>query len=47
MVAYHICVEATGKTVNRGVRSGLEIYVNYSFMEMQELWYGWQIAWKN
>ena len=27
----HIRVEATGKTVNRCVRLGLEIYVNYSF----------------
>ena len=36
-MACHIRVEATGKTVNRGVRLGLEMYVNYSFTEMQEL----------
>ena len=26
---YHICVEATGKRVNRGVGLGLKIAVNY------------------
>ena len=26
---YHICVEATGKRVNRGVELGLKIAVNY------------------
>ena len=34
---YHIRVEAIGKTVNRGVGLGLEIPVNYFFMEIQEL----------
>ena len=32
----HLCVEVTGKGVSRGVRLGLEILVNYFFMEMQE-----------
>ena len=32
----HICVEVTGKGVNRGVGLGLEILLNYFFMEMQE-----------
>ena len=34
---YHIRVEVTGKRVNHGVEVGLEIPLNYFFMEMQEL----------
>ena len=34
---HQIRVEVTGKSVNRGVGLGLEIPVNYFFMEMQEL----------
>ena len=34
---YHIRLEVTGKRVNHGVEVGLEIPLNYFFMEMQEL----------
>ena len=34
---HHVCVEVTGKRVNCGFGLGLEIQVNYLFMEMQEL----------
>ena len=34
---YHIRLEVTGKRVNYGVEEGIEIPLNYFFMEMQEL----------
>ena len=43
----HVRLAVTGKRVNRGVVLGLDIPGNYFFMEMQELYHGQKIAWKN
>ena len=37
VINYYICIEVTGKKVNCGVEVGLEIPLNYFFIEMQEL----------
>ena len=39
-INHHIRVEVTGRRVSCGVGMGLEIPVNYFFMEMHELSHG-------